>query len=144
MEAHGGKLWARVNGDAGATFVCLLPAVLSTSLIPSCSSSTTIRRSAAPPSAFCGLAGHEVHSFASARELLLSSRPDMPACLVTDVRDAGTEWPDLQNELARVGWQIPIIFITGHGDVPTSVRAMKAGATEFLTKPFCERNSSRP
>lgn len=85
------------------------------------------------------LAGHEVQSFASAQEFLRSSRPDMPACLVTDVRMPELNGLDLQNELARIGWQIPIIFITGHGDVPTSVRAMKAGATGFLTKPFCEQ-----
>jgi FixJ family two-component response regulator len=84
------------------------------------------------------LAGYEVQSFASAQEFLSGSRPDIPACLVTDLRMPGLNGLDLQSELARTGWQIPIIFITGHGDVPTSVRAMKAGAIEFLTKPFCE------
>jgi FixJ family two-component response regulator len=85
------------------------------------------------------MAGLVVQAFASAEEFLQSSRPDVPGCLVTDVRMPGLNGLDLQSELARAGCQIPVIFITGHGDVPTSVRAMKAGATEFLTKPFCEQ-----
>ena len=85
------------------------------------------------------MAGHDVQSFASAQEFLKSSRPDVTACLVTDLRMPGLNGLDLQQELARSGWQIPIVFITGHGDVPTSVRAMKAGAIEFLTKPFREQ-----
>jgi FixJ family two-component response regulator len=84
------------------------------------------------------MAGHEVESFASAHEFLQRSPPDVPACLVTDLRMPGLNGFDLQIELARTGRQIPIIFMTGHGDVPTSVRAMKAGASDFLTKPFCE------
>lgn len=85
------------------------------------------------------IAGHEVQSFASAQEFLDGSRRDLPACLVTDLRMPGLNGLDLQMELARAGWPIPIIFISGHGDVHTSVRAMKAGAMDFLTKPFCER-----
>jgi FixJ family two-component response regulator len=85
------------------------------------------------------IAGHEVQSFASAQEFLHGSRRDLPACLVTDLRMPGLNGLDLQMELACAGWRIPIIFISGHGDVPTSVRAMKAGAMDFLTKPFCER-----
>ena len=85
------------------------------------------------------MAGRRVQAFASAEEFLQSSRPDVPACLVTDLRMPGLNGLDLQSELACAGCQIPVIFITGHGDVPTSVRAMKAGATEFLTKPFCEQ-----
>jgi FixJ family two-component response regulator len=81
-------------------------------------------------------AGYEVLSFASASEFLKSDRPRIPSCLVTDLRMPGLNGLDLQQELAFAGWQIPIIFVTGHGDVPTSVRAMKAGAIEFLTKPF--------
>jgi len=83
--------------------------------------------------------GLSVQTFASAQEFLKSSRPDVTACLVTDLRMPGLNGLDLQQELARSGWQIPIVFITGHGDVPTSVRAMKAGAIEFLTKPFREQ-----
>lgn len=86
------------------------------------------------------LAGYQIQSFASALEFLHSPRPDMPACLVSDVRMPGLNGLDLQRELAGAGWQIPIIFITGHGDVPTSVRAMKAGAVDFLGKPFREQD----
>jgi FixJ family two-component response regulator len=85
-------------------------------------------------------AGYQVQSFASALEFLHSRRPDVSACLVSDVRMPGLNGLDLQSELARAGWQIPIIFITGHGDVPTSVRAMKAGAVDFLGKPFREQD----
>jgi FixJ family two-component response regulator len=83
--------------------------------------------------------GYQIQSFASAQQVLHSPCPGVPACLVSDMRMPGLNGLDLQRELARAGWQIPIIFITGHGDVPTSVRAMKAGAVEFLTKPFHEQ-----
>jgi FixJ family two-component response regulator len=74
--------------------------------------------------------------FASAQDFLRFKRPDAPACLVLDVRLPGSSGLDLQRELAATGLGIPIIFITGHGDIPMSVQAMKAGAVEFLTKPF--------
>jgi FixJ family two-component response regulator len=77
-----------------------------------------------------------VETFSSAREFLQHKRPDVPACLVLDVRLPGLSGLDLQRELVTAKNSIPIIFITGHGDVPMSVRAMKAGAVEFLTKPF--------
>jgi FixJ family two-component response regulator len=77
-----------------------------------------------------------VETFSSAREFLQHKRPDVPACLVLDVRLPGLSGLDLQRELVTAKNAIPIIFITGHGDVPMSVRAMKAGAVEFLTKPF--------
>ena len=83
-----------------------------------------------------GSAGLNVQTFASAQEFLASPRPDAPSCLVLDVQLPGLSGLDLQHELAKAGAQIPIIFITGHGDIPMSVRAMKAGAIEFLTKPF--------
>jgi len=83
-----------------------------------------------------GSAGLDVQSFASAQEFLASPRPDVPTCLVLDVKLPGLSGLDLQQELAKRDVQIPIIFITGHGDIPMSVRAMKAGAIEFLTKPF--------
>ena len=84
--------------------------------------------------------GLEVQTFTSAREFLKNPRPARPACLVLDVRMPGLSGMDLQHELTRSGIHIPIIFITAHGDIPMSVRAMKAGATEFLTKPFRSRN----
>ena len=84
-------------------------------------------------------AGLQVQTFTSAREFLKNARSDGPACLVLDVRMPGLSGMDLQRELIQSGILIPIIFITGHGDIPMSVRAMKAGAVEFLTKPFRSR-----
>src|SRR5215470_6789704 len=80
--------------------------------------------------------GLNVQTFASAQEFLASQRPDAPSCLVLDVQLPGFSGLDLQQELAKVNAPIPIIFITGHGDIPMTVRAMKAGASEFLVKPF--------
>jgi len=81
-----------------------------------------------------------VATFASAQEFLQSKRPDVPACLILDVRMPGLSGLDLQRDLAEANIHIPIIFITGHGDIPMSVRAMKAGAVEFLTKPFRDQD----
>ncbi|HEY2922898.1 MAG TPA: sigma-54 dependent transcriptional regulator, partial [Candidatus Binatia bacterium] len=81
-------------------------------------------------------AGLSVRTFSSAQEFLTSQRPQAPSCLVLDVQLPGLSGLDLQQELAKANIQIPIIFLTGHGDIPTSVRAIKAGALEFLTKPF--------
>jgi RNA polymerase sigma factor (sigma-70 family) len=83
-----------------------------------------------------GSVGLRALTFGSAREFLLSTRPDAPACLVLDVRLPGLSGLDLQRELRGSDIHIPIIFITGHGDIPMTVEAMKAGAVEFLTKPF--------
>jgi DNA-binding NtrC family response regulator len=80
-------------------------------------------------------AGFEVQTFASAPEFLTSRAPRGPGCLLLDVQLPGASGLELQQELARAGAQLPIVFITGHGDIPTTVRAMKAGAIEFLTKP---------
>lgn len=85
-------------------------------------------------------AGLEVETFTSARDFLKHPRPERPGCLVLDVRMPGLNGMDLQRELTKSGIQIPIIFITAHGDIPMSVRAMKAGAAEFLTKPFRSRS----
>jgi len=85
-------------------------------------------------------AGFNVQTFASAGEFLKYPRPEGPACLVLDVRMPGLNGMDLQHELNQSGIHLPIIFITGHGDIPMSVRAMKAGAVEFLTKPFRGRS----
>jgi FixJ family two-component response regulator len=80
--------------------------------------------------------GHQVQLFESARDLLQSNLPKVPSCLVLDIRLPGLSGLDLQAELTNVGLPIPIIFITGHGDIPMSVKAMKAGAVDFLTKPL--------
>jgi FixJ family two-component response regulator len=87
-----------------------------------------------------GSAGFNVQTFSSAEEFLRSRRPDVPACLVLDVRLPHLSGLDLQRELAKTSVQIPIIFITGHGDIPMTVQAMKEGAAEFLTKPFREQD----
>ena len=79
--------------------------------------------------------GLRAETFASADEFLLAKRPDAPACLVLDVRMPGLSGLDLQRRLSEASIHIPIIFMTGHGDIPMTVRAMKAGAAEFLTKP---------
>ena len=79
-------------------------------------------------------------SFATAREFLASKRRDGPSCLVLDVRLPDTSGLDLQQKLSRAGVRIPIIFITGHADIPMTVKAMKSGAVEFLTKPFREQD----
>jgi FixJ family two-component response regulator len=80
--------------------------------------------------------GLRVETFASADQFLRHTLPDVPACLVLDIRMPGQSGLELQSELCATERALPIIFITGHGDIPMSVRAMKAGAVEFLTKPF--------
>src|SRR5213080_2563706 len=84
--------------------------------------------------------GLTVEVFSSARDFLTAPRRDVPGCLVLDVRLPGLSGLDLQQELAATQAPLPIIFLTGHGDIPMSVRAMKAGAVEFLTKPFREQD----
>jgi FixJ family two-component response regulator len=81
-------------------------------------------------------AGFAVQTFGSATEFVQGRRPDVAACLILDVELPGVSGLDLQTELAKSGIEMPIVFLTGHGDIPMSVRAMKAGAVEFLTKPF--------
>jgi len=80
--------------------------------------------------------GLRSESFGTTQEFLRSKRQDEPSCLVLDVRLPGVNGLDFQRQLVDAGLQIPIIFITGHGDIPMTVRAMKSGAVEFLTKPF--------
>jgi FixJ family two-component response regulator len=80
--------------------------------------------------------GLQVKSFASAAEFRQAPLPDVPSCLVLDIRLPGVGGLEFQADLAKANMQIPIVFMTGHGDIPMSVRAMKAGAAEFLTKPF--------
>jgi FixJ family two-component response regulator len=86
------------------------------------------------------LVGLRVETFGSAKDFLRHERPDLPGCVVLDVELPGLSGLDLQQELAAHGIKLPIIFITGYGDIPMSVRAMKAGATEFLTKPFRDQD----
>jgi len=84
--------------------------------------------------------GLRSESFGTAEEFLRSNRPDGPSCLVLDVRLPGVNGLDFQRRLVEAGFRIPIIFITGHGDIPMTVKAMKSGAVEFLTKPFQDRD----
>ena len=84
--------------------------------------------------------GLTVQTFASAREFLAGKLPDVPGCAVLDVRLPGLSGLDLQREMVERGIHIPVIFITGHGDILMSVQAMKAGAVEFLTKPFRDQD----
>jgi FixJ family two-component response regulator len=84
--------------------------------------------------------GLRAELFASAQEFLQSRHSNAPSCLVLDVRMPGLSGLDLQRQTAEAGLEIPIIFITGHGDIPMTVRAMKAGAVEFLTKPFRDQD----
>ena len=80
--------------------------------------------------------GMDVRLFASTQDFMQAQRPDAPGCLVLDVRLPGASGLSFQQELPRAGVDLPVIFITGHGDIPMTVRAMKAGAVEFLSKPF--------
>jgi FixJ family two-component response regulator len=84
--------------------------------------------------------GLRSEAFGAAQEFLRSKRPEGPSCMVLDVRLPGINGLDFQRELADAGIRIPIIFITGHGDIPMTVRAMKSGAVEFLTKPFRDQD----
>ena len=84
--------------------------------------------------------GIQVQTFSSATDFLKAKRPDAPACVVLDVCLPGLNGLDLQDEMAQEGIEIPIIFVTGHGDIPATVKAMKGGAVEFLTKPFHEQD----
>jgi FixJ family two-component response regulator len=84
--------------------------------------------------------GLRSETFASPQEFLCSKRPDGPSCLVLDVRLPGVNGLDFQRKLADEGIRIPVIFITGHGDIPMTVKAMKSGAVEFLTKPFRDQD----
>jgi FixJ family two-component response regulator len=84
--------------------------------------------------------GLRVLSFSTAAELWKSERPNAASCLVLDIRLPGVSGLEFQSELAKANIHIPVIFITGHGDIPMSVRAMKAGAVDFLTKPFRDQD----
>ena len=87
-----------------------------------------------------GSIGLQVRAFASPQEFLESKQADSPGCLVLDIRLPGMSGLSFQKELVKAGLPLPVIFITGHGDIPMSVRAMKAGAVDFLTKPFHDQD----
>jgi FixJ family two-component response regulator len=87
-----------------------------------------------------GSVGLRTETFASAADLLRNPLPDVPTCLVLDIRMPGLSGLDFQAQLAKSGVRVPVIMMTGHGDIPMSVRAMKAGAVDFLTKPFRDQD----
>ncbi len=84
--------------------------------------------------------GFTVRTYGSARDFLEGSRPDLPGCLVLDVRLPGINGLDLQDKLAALGIDLPVVFMTGHGDIPMTVRGMKGGAVDFLAKPFRDQD----
>jgi FixJ family two-component response regulator len=84
--------------------------------------------------------GLHVEIFGSAQEFLQAKRPDVPSCLILDIRLRGASGLDFQRQLVEAGIYVPVIFITAHGDIPMSVQAMKAGAVEFLPKPFRDQD----
>jgi FixJ family two-component response regulator len=136
VAAHGGRLWATANVLHGAVFQFTVPMgggmMDAEAMVFVVDDDAPLRESLKNLIRSVGLG---VEAFASAQEFLRSPRPDVPGCLVLDVQLPGLSGLDLQQELDKVHCQIPIIFITGHGDIPMTVRAMKAGAIEFLTKP---------
>ena len=147
VEAHGGRLNLVPCERPGAMFEILLPAgdgdgVVSAgdSVVYVVDDYVSSRQSL---EFLVRASGYAVRAFPSSKEFLASARPEIPACLVLDVRMPDITGLELQGELAKLGVQLPIIFITGHGDIPMSVQAMKAGAVEFLTKPFREDNMLR-
>ncbi|SSB98456.1 Two-component response regulator, FixJ family, consists of REC and HTH domains [Pseudomonas sp. 43mfcvi1.1] len=98
---------------------------------------SSVRESLQDLLASVGLASR---AFGSAREFMNADLPDVPACLILDVRMPGLSGLDFQQEMTRLNIRVPVVFITAHGDIPMSVKAMKAGALEFLTKPFREQD----
>src|SRR3954454_3315651 len=88
----------------------------------------------------CRSVGFQTRTFGSAQEFLDAKREDIPGCLVLDVRLPGISGLDFQSQLAALGIHLPVILVTGHGDIPMSVRAMKAGAVDFLPKPFRDQD----
>jgi FixJ family two-component response regulator len=88
----------------------------------------------------CRSVGQQTRTYGSAQEFLDARREDIPGCLVLDVRLPGISGLDFQSQLAQLGIHLPVILVTGHGDIPMSVRAMKAGAVDFLPKPFRDQD----
>jgi len=87
-----------------------------------------------------GSVGLDVVVFGSAQDLLAATLPDAPSCLILDIRLPGVSGLEFQGQLAKLGIDLPIVFMTGHGDIPMSVQAMKAGAVDFLSKPFRDQD----
>ena len=153
VETAGGRLRVASTLGHGTTFTLLLPGCPPEGVVQEASVAPTQPEDGAPVlvvdddvsvrealGSLIRSAGWRVETFASAQEFLARPQADVPGCLVLDVQLPGLSGLDLQKRMAEVNLEIPIVFITGHGDVPMSVRAMKAGALEFLTKPFADRD----
>ena len=143
VEGHGGRLWATPNSPHGAVFSFTLPVAAEESLMTRASVVFVVDDDPSVRSSLKFLlssVGLQVESFDSAETFLQRKPPDAPSCLVLDVRLRGLSGLDFQRELAARNIRIPIVFVTGHGDIPMSVRAMKAGAIEFLTKPYRDQD----
>jgi FixJ family two-component response regulator len=143
IECHGERPWAGLNDGPGRSFDLLLemsrekPGPESKAIVFVVDDDVFVRDAL---ESLVRSAGFEVETFASAHDFLDHRKPDGPSCLVLDVRLPGLSGLDLQKRIREANREIPIVFITGHGDVPTSVRAMKAGAVEFLIKPFSDQD----
>ena len=148
LQAHDGRLWATANHGAGTTFHFALPK--EQELMQNLRESRPVIAIVDDdPSVREGLhslirsAGWSVETFASAQEFLARPRAKAPSCLILDLQLPDLSGLDLQKRMAATNLEIPIVFLTGHGDIPASVQAMKAGAVEFLTKPVDEQDLLR-
>ena len=144
LQAHGGRLWATAKDGPGTIFHFTLPkyhegeshaGVVETPVIAIVDDDPSVREGL---ESLIRSAGWRVETFASAQEFLARPRAEAPCCLILDLQLPGLSGLDLQKRMAEVELEIPIVFLTGHGNIPASVQAMKAGAVEFLTKPFDE------
>ena len=143
IESHGGRLWAAPNSPHGAVFYFTLPPASRGALMTGAPVVFVVDDDPSVRSSLKFLlstVGLQVETFDSADTFLRKKPPDAPSCLVLDVRLPGLSGLDFQRELAARNIRIPIVFLTGHGDIPMSVRAIKAGAVEFLTKPFRDQD----
>jgi FixJ family two-component response regulator len=143
IEAHGGRLWAVRNEGPGSTFKFSVPVAVCPGMDQEQPVVYGVDDDAGVRQALDSLirsVGFNVQTFESAQDFLNGKRTSVPGCLVLDVRMPGLSGLDLQRDLVEADIHLPVIFVTGHADIPMSVRAMKAGAVEFLTKPVRDQD----